>query len=349
MSIVATTVGGSPNNVYYNARLSAVPTADTSAPPLPVRFNDQRPAPLIGKANEYRMSIVRFTTTLQSLPALIVEHPIGSTGETAYSFTIQKDDEYFTTTVDWEPANASLSPGSGDLFDTYWYEYDYVRFTSFVNATLKAIADEAEVDAPFFQYDSANAVFKLYAPTAFAVDGNCKLFADTQSHYLFNGFPVAISATPDQEYQYLMIQQPGEVLETIDGIQYIVRTQVPGSLTSWNPVRRFVFTTQTLPIVAEAVVAPTPYSSLSSIPGSSLATQQVISDLTPVLTRGDELRSGTLEYQPSAQYRYVDLISSTPINTIDYSLYWEDQLGGLHLHTLLHNGYVSCKILFEKK
>lgn len=347
-SSVATSVGGAPQHVYYNARLSATPNPDTTAPPLPVSFIDQRPSPLINRANDYRMSIVRFTTTLQSLPALIVEHPAGSTGETAYTFTIIKNGASFSQTVNWTPADSSLSPGSGDLFDKFWYEYDFIRFTKFVNQTLASIATSAGVSAPFFQYDTSSATFSLYAPIDFAEgSGSCKLFADTQAHYLYTGLPVETSSVLNQEYRYLMIQQPGEPLVSVGSVNYIVRKQIPGSLNSWNPVRRFVFTTQTLPIVAESIVAPTPYSGAST--GSSLATQNVISDLTPEIARGDELRSGTLEYTPNPQYRYIELISSNPINTIDFNLYWEDQLGGLHLHSLLHNGYVSCKILFQKK
>lgn len=345
---VATSVGGAPQHVYYNARLSATPQPDSTAPALPVSFIDQRPSPLINKANDYRMSIVRFTATLQSLPALIVEHPTGSTGLTAYTFTIVKNGVSYPGTVEWSPADSSLVPGSGDLFDSYWYEFDFVRFTSFVNQTLSTIALSAGVVAPFFQYDTSTATFSLYTPIDFIEgSGSCELYADTQAHHLFTGLPVALSSTPNLEYRYLMIQQPGESLTTIGSNSYIVRKQIPGSLTSWNPVRRFVFTTQTIPIVPEAIVRPTPFSGAYS--GSSLATQNVISDLSPELARGDEFRSGTLEYTPSAQYRYVELISSNPINTIDFNLYWEDQLGGLHLHTLLHNGYVSCKILFEKK
>jgi len=346
MSNVATSVGGHPSRIYYNARLSATPSADTTAPPLPVVFHDQRPSPLINKANDYKLSIIRFLTTLQSLPALIVEHPAGSTGLTAYTFTIVNNGDPFSGTVQWTPADASLSPGSGDLYDPFWYEYDFVRFTSLVNATLASIATLAGTAAPFFQFDTASATFKLFLPVAFAPGGTAQLFADTQAHHLFSGFPVLRSSTQNREFQYLGILQPGEATVTVGGNQYIVRQQTPGSLCSWNPVRRFVFTSASIPVVAEAVVQPTPLS--GAVQASSLATQAIIADMTPELARGDELRSGTLEYNPSAQYRFADLRSSNPINEIDFSLYWQDQLGNLHLHHLLHNGYTAVKFLFER-
>jgi len=345
-SNVATSVGGNPHRIYFNARLSATPAADTSAPPLPVVFREQRPSPLINKANDYKLSIIRFLTTLQSLPALIVEHPAGSTGLTAYTFTIVVSGTPYSGTVQWTPANAALTPGSGDMFDEFWWEYDYVRFTSLVNATLASIATLAGTVAPFFQYDTASATFKLFLPVAFAPGGTAQLFADTQAHHLFSGFPVARSSSPNREFQYLAILQPGEAAVTVSGNSYIVRQQTPGSLTNWNPVRRFVFTSASLPVVPEAVVQPTPLSGAPQ--ASSLATQAIIADMTPELSRGDELRSGTLEYNPSAQYRFCDLRSSNPINDIDFSLYWQDQLGNLHLHYLLHNGYTAVKFLFEK-
>ena len=295
MSLIATSVAGSPDNIYYNARLSATAAADTTAAPTPVSFYDNRPAPLINKANDYRLSIVRFTTTLQSLPALIVEHPVGATTATAYSFTIVTGGNAFTGVVQWTPANASLTPGSGDLSDPYWYEYDFTRFGRLVNTCLSTITTDAGLtDAPFFQYDVAAATWSLYAPQEFNEDGGTAvLYADTQSHYLFSGFPVETSSTTDREYRYLCFLQPGESVVTVGGVDYLVRQQIPGSLTNWNPVRRFVFTTQTLPIVSESIV--------TAGYGNPLASQQIVSDLTPSIVRGDELRSGTLEYQPTAQ------------------------------------------------
>jgi len=52
---------------------------------------------------------------------------------------------------------------------------------------------------------------------------------------------------------------------------------------------------------------------------------------------------------PTAQYRYVELNSSEPISDIKFDVWWMDRLGGLHRHTLLHNGICTAKILFQRK
>jgi len=345
-----TSVSTSPGHTYYNSRLSATPNPDTTQGPLLAKFDDNRTAPLVNKANDYNLSIIRFNTTLQSLPALIVEHPSGTTVNTAYSFTITTGGNDFTTVVQWSPPNASTLPGSGDLFDPYWWEYDYTRFTQFVNTALATATTNAGLpNAPFFQYDYTTATFSLYAPATQFDDatGTAELFADTQGHYLYGGFASEYTNTTDKEFRYMIFNQPGESNTTIGGVQYIVKKQTPGSLCNWNPVRRFVFTSQNIPVNGESLLPQTPYA--TGVQQNTLATQKIISDMTPELTRGDELRSGTLEYNPSAQYRFADLTSSDVLKYIDFQLYWEDQLGGLHPHYLLHNGFIAVKMLFQRK
>lgn len=347
----ATALGGQPTHIYYNARLDNYEAPGQPSVPLPAVFTDYRPAPLVNRAKDYELSIVRFQTSLQSLPALIVEHPTqpGATpSQTAYTFTIQNASGSLTAsaTVQWTPATPGLTQNTGDYFDPYWWEYDFIRFGTLVNAALTTamtgiIAQDGTytgVSAPYFSYDVELAVWSLTATSPFFdVGGSLQLWANPQAHHLFCGFPA--TAYPNNLYRYNFIIQPNET--------NYVRSQIPGSLTTWNPVRRFVFTTQTIPVVAESINSPTNYAN-GNVP-SGLASQQIISDLTPDLFRGDELRSGTLSYTPTAQYRYLDLTGEAELRDIDFRVFWEDNLGNLHQHILLHNDFVIAKLLFHRK
>lgn len=337
--------------VYYNARLSAQHGNDEGASvQMPIRFDDMRTAPIVTKANDYQLSIVRFTTSLEGLPALIVEHPTQAGAQpsgTMYTFTLSSGAVSIPATVQWSPADTSLQQSSGDLHDRYWYEYSYCRFGTLVNAALAsamavliaAVPGLANTAVPFFSYDVASATWSLHMPPV-AQSGQLKLFANAHAQHLFSGFPML--PVGNGQSQYAVFLQPNEAAK--DG--YIVRQQTPGSLTNWCPVRRFVFTSSSLPVLPEATVPVSPYGTSSNLaPNASLP---IITDLSPVLMRGDELAYGTLEYTPAAEFRRITLISSDPILEVAFALWWEDSLGGLHQHYLYEGGFVSVKFLFER-
>jgi len=117
---VTTSLGGNPTHIYYNARLDNFEGAGVHTPPIPAVFDDTRPAVLVNRAKDYELSIVRFQMSLQSLPALIVEHPVqaGLTPtETAYTFTITAADGHISEseTVQWAPAVTGQTQGDGNM------------------------------------------------------------------------------------------------------------------------------------------------------------------------------------------------------------------------------------------
>ena len=355
---VTTSLGGNPNHIYYNARLDNFEGAGVHTPPIAAVFNDTRPAALINRARDYELSIVRFQMSLQSLPALIVEHPVqaGPTPtNTAYTFTIENTDGSISesATVQWLPAVTGRTQGSGTYQDPYWWEYDYLRFGTFVNAALTQAmaaviaADEsyAAVPAPYFAYDTQLAEWSLYCHETFLDStGSLQLWANHPAQYLFSGFPETQSTIGISNVRYNIFLQPNESLTSANLVK---RTQTPGSLVNWNPVRRIVFTTATLPVVSESINSSTNYTTGQT--QSSLASQQIVSDLTPDVLRGDELRAGLINYTPSAEYRYLDLQGEAEIRDINFSVFWEDTLGNLNPHMLWHNDFVSAKLLFHRK
>jgi hypothetical protein len=334
---------------YYNARLDNANAQNNTSPAILANFSDNRPAPLLSSCSNYSMSIVRFSTTLQSIPALLVEpgDPAEGVGTTAYTFTISYDGNDYSETVVWSP-ESNITPGDGSPYDPYWWCYSYVYFNSLVNEALARASTRAGFpDPPFFKYDTDTATFSLYTPTQFlpASATQAFLYADIQAHYLYSGFPGFASTTPNKEFRYWIKQEPGESIIQVDGADYVVREQIPGSLCNWNPCKSFVFTTQSIPAVQEA----TNNFGTSTRNQGQNPTQQIITDLIPTVIRGDELRSGQLIYVPSGEYRMISLTSSGDLKKIDWSLWWSDIYGNLHNHILLHNGYVSVKFLFRRK
>jgi hypothetical protein len=124
-------------------------------------------------------------------------------------------------------------------------------------------------------------------------------------------------------------------------------TQEYSTINSWSPVSSIVITSNTLPIVQNQLSNPLIYVnnvqfSLSTT-GSNFA--QIITDFQ---SDSNFKTDGMVQYLPTAEYRRVQLYGTTPLNTIDVSVYWMDKNGKMWPFYLLAGGHFQMKFLFEK-
>ena len=347
--------------LYFNARISTEGASAQTNPSFDAKFAVNLPNALLERSSDWKMSIIRFSSTLHGLPALFVAHPaqVGvQPTNTKYTFSLSYGASVVTETVKWSPADPNAYQTIDGYGDSYWYEYNYVRFGTFLN---KALSDAMAaliilqvglvgVPAPFFSYNETSAVWNLYTPVEFLDSATTPIhiYQNEDCHFLLSGFPTAPTGILGQDERILILQQGDELDFTIAGHQFISRAQLPGSLTTWSPVKRFVFTTGSMPVVSEIIVPQTAYNPNAAQPSVSYSSQKVITDITPSMSRGDELINGSIEYSPTAQYRYTNL-NGGGLTAIDFSINWEDPIGSLHLMQLKHGGSASCKFYFERK
>ena len=129
---------------------------------------------------------------------------------------------------------------------------------------------------------------------------------------------------------------------------YTIKPQEEFSTTpNWTPITAIVFTTNTLPIVSNQVSSPVVYNNgvVQGNNGNNSLFNQILTDFVS----NDGNYKPNLVYEPSAQYRYIELISNRPLNTIDLSVYWKDRYGNLIPFRLASGGSATIKILFTKK
>jgi hypothetical protein len=126
---------------------------------------------------------------------------------------------------------------------------------------------------------------------------------------------------------------------------YISQVQEISTIDTWSPVSSIVFTTSTLPIIinqssAKATIGPEEFSQVVSS-GFDL----IITDLQ---TNQQGSRPNVL-YNPSAEYRRIDMTGNLPIQIIDISVKWRARTGQIMNFYLPRGGSCSLKILFERK
>jgi hypothetical protein len=349
------------DKLYFNARISTEGAEAGSNPSHDATFFVNMPQPLLQRAEDWEVSIIRFTCSLHGLPALFVDHPVQAMAkptDTSYVFTLSYGTSFVSKTVQWECPDPTLNQTIDGFSDPYWYCYSYLTMGVLINNALAEamtdlIALEAAlvgVPAPFFSYDETQAVWNLFTPIEF-LDSNptpVHIYQNEEAHFLLSGYPVVPTGVAGRDERIVILQQGDEIQHSIAMHEFVARAQLPGSLTSWSPVKRFVFTTSSMPVVSELTVPQTPYNPLAQAPRMTYSSQKIITDMTPVIVRGDELLNGYIDYSPTAQYRLTNMNSGNGLNTIDFSVNWEDPLGGLHLMQLRYGGNCSVKFYFER-
>jgi hypothetical protein len=118
----------------------------------------------------------------------------------------------------------------------------------------------------------------------------------------------------------------------------------------WSCVKQLIFTTALMPINNELVGLPGVRNSNVSLDTETQNNNfsPVITDLEVPLITGDEIKP-SVSYSPGGEYRLTDLMSNTPINSIEISVFWKDQYGVNHPFLLEPGCYSSLKILFRRK
>lgn len=119
------------------------------------------------------------------------------------------------------------------------------------------------------------------------------------------------------------------------------------TIDTWTPVASIVFTSNTIPIISNQLSAPLVFNNGQSSTGigNNANFAQIITDMA---TNQQVFKPNVL-YNPTAEYRRIDMTGNTPLTNIDINVYWRDKLGQLIPFVLASGSSASIKFLFERK
>ncbi len=104
------------------------------------------------------------------------------------------------------------------------------------------------------------------------------------------------------------------------------------STVLWNPVASIVSASSLLPIIPTQISAPEDIGGQSSdllSGGNSSNLLPMLSDFAIAVDAITQYRP-MVEDTPSAEYRLIDMNSTTNLNIIDIIFHWKDRYGRLH-------------------
>ncbi len=366
----------SPSHVYYD--LVVTNFSNTLSQSIPIEFKETRNSPIIDNANDYMLSVVRFQVDSYGLPSFManIQPNQGNRDLMIESVTLEAtigpNVSAYQTFLIWVPRNLSarvpnppnqMPNGFQDLNTDYYYGNHFQQYCDIVNTALvtsfnnlkTATGQFAGIQNPFLYWDSDSLKAVLYAPESSfnpAAANHVKIYFNRPLYALFNSFKsianTSSSVTNGRNYNIVLNtnEYNAKNRETINTVSYIKIEQDWSTISNWTPVVSVLFLSGTLPIEVNRISAPVAYYENQLISNSNnLNFARILTDIST----NDLIYKPNLLYTPTAEYRFIDLISNNSINDLDIQVAWRDRFGIIRPMYLLNGVTATIKLLFQKK
>ena len=306
-----------------------------------------------------------------------------------YSLTLEYDDGVGGITpslqvfLNWIPQNVNATvpippSATSNKFQEntpYYYCYQFQYFLSLINtafatAMASVIANTGGALSPIFgaeqpvmTWDTTQQSAILQAEEAYFDKSNVakvKIYFNPPLFALFNSFPslnfgTGSTVSLGRNYQMVIanfggintILLPTNVTPPAVQTVWTQMFQEFSTIDTWSPVASIVFTSNTIPIISNQLSAPLVFNNGQSSTGigNNANFAQIITDMA---TNQQVFKPNVL-YNPTAEYRRIDMTGNTPLTNIDINVYWRDKLGQLIPFVLASGSSASIKFLFERK
>ena len=291
---------------------------------------------------------------------------------TASVFHITSDD---TATQPHNPTD------SQDMSGTYYYHYNVQTIVKMLNTALadawngllallpwSGEAGPGELPdlfkatyIPYFEFDSDKYRLVLNIDKDFCNGGYWagryvgSVYLNTRFYELLSGMPSnRISRIGDSNYEVVPDTSSTKSIKRADGsTSTLYQTfQEISSMAMWNPVASIVFCTGQLPIVSTNTSPPLTYDDTSNnnltSNGNNSNLSSILSDFEIPVSETNQYRP-IIVYNPSSEYRLVDMHSSTSLNKIDITVFWKTHFGDFIPLRLQPGCAAHIKLMFRHK
>ena len=368
-------IHSSDDKIYYNITLDHEQAADGSLNKAEYRV--ERTQPIIENPKEYYMTISRFSVPAIDIPILIM--PIvdnqPNPNLTPFKVTLiyggtsfQQSVIYVSGAVTEPVPPAPIPVQQIDPESYYYWVYTYQRFIDMINtaiatafAALKAAFPLApQTEAPYFIYNSETELISLIAQYSYSQPGAIEFFINHELLTYMEAFTVEFYGRNPVtgEDAKMIIQDEGGLKNAYypPGVAVPAATIPPAApatpyylemkqeykiVSSWTSFQDLVFTTGTIPIVAEWIQT-------SATEDGRATSANIMTDFHPTLQYAGDNR-GNMVYFPTGPYRLINLNSTTPLRRFDFKVWWKDKNDRLYPVRIPYGQQLNVKFLFLKK
>lgn len=338
------------DNIYVNITIE---DPDQSKR-IPAEYRVTKTIPILPKSDDYYASVIKFTIPLDEIPLLVMPivpnqpNPdltpfvIGiSTGGVDYPFNVIYNCENgLTPPVQNQPKQ---------VVTEYYFVFEFENLLQAINAALAQAFSSSSLsgNVPYFYIDVESGLINLVVdvvnfatypatpPATIFINSSLQSYLNS-FHYQYVG-PSSIG----KSYQFVLSRTGNNNrIPPFDPAGTQKRfIQEYTTLPLWSSLRNILLTSSSMPISSEFT---------SSGNSGETTTFPIISEFTPQIERSGDSRS-VAYYIPSAQYRLIDLNSSTGLNTIDVKIYWQDKNSNIYPLYISRFQQANIKLGFFKK
>ena len=308
-------------------------------------YSVTKTVPIVDNASEYYASIVRFSIPLGTIPITIF--PVipgqgmgnlstlrigirnGTTGSTQLNNLI------------YVPQNLTQQPNQNNpnaqVITPYYWVYSYEQIIVMINTALKAAYTTYGLTntAPYFIYTPSTELISLIVGNEFNVAGGPQVIINYDMLQYINAFDVSgvgngiyvmnVFGVVNESFAYYPNGQTPPattVPPAAPAIPYFYKiTQEYTYLQNWNPIRRILFLSNTLPIRHEVV----PCNNITQNNDGVYSTLPVLAEFEPLVnTAGDQREVAYYVTNGNYGLRLIDMTTPTPIYRLDLRVYWQD-------------------------
>jgi len=360
--------------IYHNIYVS-----NNTKTSLPINFYENRPAPILARASDYNMSVIRFTLPLTDNYIFEFIDNNWFLSLRYYDGVVYKNFQQYIQYIPIVNPNYIQATATKKV----WQYHNFIK--SINNAIALAVTDLNTTESktiisnqPFLKLDIVTKLVSYIADVNNISGSNAvQLF---MSEKLFNFFeslimdtfmilnlPIGVSggqpdpssATnlgPGQEYANGLSNQTfnSSIVSGNNGVNGVtsptysanILPQEYPTLFNWNEFRGIAFLSSNIPVGGDVF-------SVSNIDGSAI--QDATAPQYKILTDFEiENNIGTeavslAQYLPTAEYRLIPMVSSLPLQAIDLSVKLIDTKGIFHTYKLSPGMSFSIKLMYRKK
>ncbi len=355
-------------NVYEDQGLSFpfnIPLLVNDEIDVNAEYNSTKTLPLVDRASDYYLSIIRFDIPLDQVPLFVM--PIvpnqNNPNLTPFIIGIQTNSVVnYSLPIYYNPDNVLTPPVQNlpgqQVVSPYYYVFFYNNLIQTINANLITIYNAlgqpgSDGFAPYFEYQPngyitlivglgfQNQGYNIYGNAALInyFDGLRVTFQGWNQpngvDYIFNINPYPANSNA------IVVPVSGYTPGVLNGLQFNGEYTV---VNMWTGLRKIVLKSKNLPISKEFI----PSYNENGTQNDLAASLQILTDFVPELSVAGDTRT-VVYYNPTSQYRLVDLLTDDPIYTVDVQVYWEDVLGNLYPLELSSLQSASVKMAFVRK
>lgn len=340
------------SNIYYQCKM-----LNDTPDSVPATFQESRPSPIIDVMSNYKLAIIKFTVSANSIPMFIVGDQVQYIGyriEADNIFTLRRpfpgQDGRFIFNINQyldevDGFNETSTIAFNDLIAAYDLIYGpgaYIANAALPQAPAKLVFDEV------------TQLFTLYADERMSdVSNTVRLFFSYSMVKLVKGLNFILTPTfvqsplPNIKGLYASIKyKPFNSNQYINGpITYIVSVAEYNTCSAWFFTDTLLLISNSLTTRNSFVATPTTTSG-----SSSNVNLPIVSDFTINLDYSPSSNPTTkLEYYPSAEYRWIDLIGDNQLSNVDIEFRIQTREGRIFPLIISSGDYFSVSMLFTRR